>query len=176
MNENRKMRKLFIAMIALASWSAVHTSAANAQAAKFLQQFNDWSSYIGDGSNEKICFAVSQPKDSEPKKVNRGQIAFYLTTWKDDNIKDQISIKIGYPFKEGSKVSAIIGPDTFTLYVNKDKAFIKNPDDELRLITAMKNGAKMIVKGTSQRGTLTTDIFSLSGITAALDHVAQSCS
>lgn len=163
-------------MIALAYWSISTAPAAYAQAATFLQQFNDWSSYVRDGSGDKICFAVSQPKDSEPKTVKRGQIVFYLTTWKKDNIKNQVSIKIGYPLKEGSKVSATIGPQSFSFFVKDDKAFIEKPGDQSRLVEAMKKGAKMIIKGTSKRGTLTTDIYSLSGITAALKHVAKSCS
>ena len=32
----------------------------------------------------------------------------------------------------------------------------------------MKAGSKMVIKGTSKRGTNTTDIYSLSGVTAAL--------
>lgn len=170
------MRKLLIAVLSVAFWSMADAPTATAQSAKFLEQFNDWSSYTRDGSGDKICFAVSQPKDSEPKGVNRGQIVFYLTTWKKDNIKNQVSVKIGYPFKEGSKVSATIGPDSFSLFVKDDKAFIENPADEARLVAAMRKGAKMVIKGTSRRGTLTTDIYSLSGITAALKHVAQTCS
>ena len=169
------MRKILIAVIALTYWSISSAPIASAQAAKFLKQFNDWSSYVRDGDNDKICFAVSQPKDSEPKGANRGQIIFYLTTWKKDNIKNQVSIKIGYPLKDGSKVTATIGADTFAFFVKDDKAFIEKPGDQSLLITAMKKGAKMIIKGTSKRGTLTTDIYSLSGITRALQHVAQSC-
>ena len=169
------MRKFIITLMALSSWSLLHTTTANAQAATFLQQFNDWSSYVRDGSSDKICFAVSQPKDSEPKKANRGQIVFYLTTWKKDKINNQASIKIGYPLKDGSKVSATIGPDSFSFFVKDDKAFIEKTGDESRLVAAMKKGSKMIIKGVSKRGTNTTDIYSLSGITAALKHVAKSC-
>ena len=172
------MRKLLILATAFTFGAAIHIAPvqAQAQAAKFLKQFNDWSSYVRDSATNKICFAVSQPKDSEPKKVKRGQIVFYLTTWKQDNVKNQVSVKIGYPFKEGSKVTATIGPESFSLITKDDKAFIEKTGDEARLIEAMKKGAKMIVKGTSKRGTLTTDIYSLSGISAALKHVAKSCS
>ena len=170
------MRKRTILAIALLLTAGFNVRPALAQSAKFLEQFGDWSSYIRETNNSKICFAASQPKDWEPKRVKRGQIVFYLTTWKADDIKNQVSVKIGYPFKEGSKVSAIIGPEKFSLITREDKAFIENTDDEAKLIEAMKKGAKMIVKGTSKRGTLTTDIYSLSGITKALKHVAKSCS
>jgi hypothetical protein len=43
------------------------------------------------------------------------------------------------------------------------------------MIDAMKRGAEMSVTGTSSRGTLTRDNYSLSGISAALDKVAATC-
>ena len=47
--------------------------------------------------------------------------------------------------------------------------------DEKKLIDAMKRGAEMSVTGTSSRGTLTRDNYSLAGISAALDKVAATC-
>ena len=42
-------------------------------------------------------------------------------------------------------------------------------------LLAMIAGATMSVQGTSSRGTLTTDTYSLSGITAALNAIAREC-
>jgi len=39
----------------------------------------------------------------------------------------------------------------------------------------MKGGTSLIVKGTSSRGTLTTDKYSLLGISAALDKIGEAC-
>jgi hypothetical protein len=52
---------------------------------------------------------------------------------------------------------------------------MKSPNDEAKLLAAMRDGSKMIVKGTSRRGTLTTDEYSLKGISAALDKIASEC-
>ncbi|MEM8744554.1 MAG: invasion associated locus B family protein [Pseudomonadota bacterium] len=43
------------------------------------------------------------------------------------------------------------------------------------MVTAMKAGSTMVVQGRSTRGTLTTDEYSLSGITKALDAVTKAC-
>jgi hypothetical protein len=43
------------------------------------------------------------------------------------------------------------------------------------LVDALKAGSKMVVKGTSRRGTNTIDEYSLAGISAALDSVAKAC-
>ena len=45
----------------------------------------------------------------------------------------------------------------------------------MKLLAAMKRGNTMIVTGTSSRGTLTTDRYSLSGITAAIEAIGKAC-
>jgi hypothetical protein len=52
---------------------------------------------------------------------------------------------------------------------------MKSQNDEAKLMAAMRQGSKMVVKGTSRRGTLTTDEFSLKGLSAALDKIASEC-
>ena len=61
------------------------------------------------------------------------------------------------------------------MFTDKDSAWIENPDQENDLIEAMRKGTKMTVEGTSRRGTVTTDSYSLSGVTAALDAIAKEC-
>ena len=39
----------------------------------------------------------------------------------------------------------------------------------------MQKGTRMTVVGKSRRGTVTTDTYSLSGISAALDAIAKEC-
>ena len=39
----------------------------------------------------------------------------------------------------------------------------------------MKKGNRMVVKGTSSRGTLTTDTFSLKGFTKAYGAIGKAC-
>ncbi|MFO1120388.1 MAG: invasion associated locus B family protein [Rhodospirillales bacterium] len=43
------------------------------------------------------------------------------------------------------------------------------------IVAAMKAGKAMIVRGTSARGTLTTDTYSLSGFSAALAAIDKAC-
>ena len=39
----------------------------------------------------------------------------------------------------------------------------------------MKRGAQIVVTGTSQRGTVTHDTYSLAGLSDALDKIHESC-
>jgi hypothetical protein len=61
------------------------------------------------------------------------------------------------------------------MYTQGDGIWIKNAAEEGRLIDAMRKSADATVKGVSSRGTQTTDIFSLKGLSQALDKVGQDC-
>jgi hypothetical protein len=80
-----------------------------------------------------------------------------------------------YPFKDGSKVTVEIDGAKFTMFTDRDSAWIENPSQEPELISAMKSGTRMTVQGTSRSGTLTTDSYSLAGVTAALDAIMKAC-
>ncbi|MEM7620182.1 MAG: invasion associated locus B family protein [Pseudomonadota bacterium] len=148
-----------------------------AQGAKLIEQFEskDWSAQIYEDNGKKICFAASKPTSSEPSGVRRGEIIFYVSSWPADKVNHEVSVKIGYSFKPGSEVTAEIGDKKFTFFVKDDKAFIAEAEEEKRLIEAIKAGSAMVIKGLSSRGTQTTDQYSLSGVSAALKKIAQSC-
>jgi len=153
---------------------ALTTAPAIAQEVKLLEKYNDWSVYTADGDG-KVCFAVSQPKSSTPKNVRRGPIYFYVSGYPKDKVTSEISVKMGYPFPPGGKVAVNIGSTKFELFTKDEGAFIEKTEDEAKLVDAMKAGSAMTVKGRSARGTNTTDNYSLSGATAALERIAKEC-
>ena len=61
------------------------------------------------------------------------------------------------------------------MYTQNDGAWIKNAAEEARMIEAMRKGADLTVKGTSGRGTQSTDQYSLKGLAQALDRAEQEC-
>jgi hypothetical protein len=68
-----------------------------------------------------------------------------------------------------------VGSDEFQLYPKEDKAFMRDPAEERKLLDAMRKGTNMTVKGTSARGTNTTDSYSLKGLASALKQLETSC-
>jgi invasion protein IalB len=84
-------------------------------------------------------------------------------------------VVIGYPFKTSSDATAEIGSTKFAMYTQNDGAWIKNVAEEQRMVDAMRKGTDLIVKGTSGRGTQSTDQFSLKGLAQALDKIEQEC-
>ncbi len=165
-------RRLIFTGIALAVGFA---TAADAQTPTRIGTFRDWSAYSFADATGKICYAATQPSQSLPTGVNRDPVFLMVSTRPSERIVNETSIMIGYPIQENSTVTAEIDGQTFTLFTKDDGAWVDNTTVEAELVAAMKRGRTLVVKGTSRRGTNTTDTFSLQGVTAALDTVAREC-
>ncbi|WP_072396018.1 invasion associated locus B family protein [Hyphomicrobium sp. CS1GBMeth3] len=137
--------------------------------------FGDWLVHENAGEGPKTCFAASQPKAKEPAGANRSKIVLYVSAWPKEGVKSEVSVKLGYPIKPDSTVSVAVGDAEFQLFPDQDRAYVADATEELKLVDAMKKGSSLIVKGTSTRGTLTTDTYSLIGLGRALDAVAAAC-
>jgi invasion protein IalB len=142
-----------------------------------LGQYGDWGAYTGMSGGRKVCFALGKPASSQTNPPNRPRDPAYLfvSSRPADNVRNEVSVVIGYPFKPSSEATAEIDTAKFVMYTQNDGAWIKNAADETRLVDAMRKGANLIVKGTSGRGTETTDRYSLKGLAQAVDRVNQEC-
>jgi len=166
------MNKLFwAALLMLAGLAAP----ALAQTATFKEKHGDWSVYVYDVGGKKTCFAVAQPRSKKPANVRRDPIYFYVSSWPKDKVTGEISVKMGYPLKPGAPAETLIAAAAFKLFTKDEGAYIEKTEDEQKLVTAMKAGTVMVVKGRSTRGTLTTDEYSLTGVSKAIDAAAQAC-
>ena len=142
-----------------------------------LGQYGDWGAYTASPGGNKVCFALAKPKSTklEPAGRPRDQSYIFVSTRPTEKVKNEVSVIIGYPFKASSDATAEIGTAKFAMYTEKDGAWIKNVAEEARMVDAMRKGADLTVKGTSGRGTQSTDQYSLKGIAQALDKVEQEC-
>src|SRR6516165_11675296 len=124
-----------------------------------LGQYGDWGAYTASPGGSKICFALAKPKSSktEPAGRSRDQSYMFVSSRPSDNVKNEVSVIIGYPFKTSSDATAEIGGAKFAMYTQNDGAWIKNVAEEARMVDAMRKGADLTVKGTSGRGTQSTD-------------------
>jgi hypothetical protein len=142
-----------------------------------LQQYGDWGVYAGASGGHKVCFALAQPTSAETDPPNRPRDPIYLfvSTRPAENVRNEVSVIIGYPFRNNSEASAEVGDAKFILQTQGDNAWLKNPAEEDQLVDAMRRGSDMVVKGVSGRGTQTTDRYSLKGVSQALERVSQEC-
>ena len=142
-----------------------------------LGQYGDWGAYTASPGGNKVCFALAKPKTTktEPAGRKRDPSYVFVSTRPAENVKNEVSVIIGYPFKTSSDATAEIGTAKFAMYTQNDGAWIKNVAEEARMVDAMRKGADLTVKGTSGRGTQSTDQYSLKGLAQALDKIEQEC-
>lgn len=140
-----------------------------------LGTFDSWEAYKTNDGRGAVCYVVTQPQAKDPPTAKRDPIYFMITTWPKANIANEPSIVIGYQFKDASKATVQVGSDKFDFFTKADGAWMQGGAEEQRLITALRGASEMTVKGFSKRGTLTTDTYSLKGISAALDKIAEGC-
>ena len=161
--------------------AAAQASAPNPTAqATLLGQFGDWGAYTATPAGRKVCFALAKPASSQDNPPNRRTAAnivyMFVSSRPAEKVKEEVSILVtGYAFKASSEASFAIGGSTFPMYTQNDGAWVKNAADEGRMVDAMRKAADAVVKGTTSRGTQTTDTFSLKGFDQALKRVAQEC-
>ncbi len=151
---------------------------APAQAAdpQLIATHGKWSAYVyTDEAGNKVCYMASEPEKHEGNYKARGAIFALVTNRPAESTKNVFSYIAGYAYKPGSDATARIGDQSFTLFTQEDTAWAPDAATDEKITEAMRKGANMVVKGTSSRGTLTTDTYSLSGSGAAHDAITREC-
>lgn len=142
-----------------------------------IGRFNDWRAYVDGADAKKICFIGSAPTKAEGKYTQRGQTYVLITHRPGDSppTQGEVSVEAGYTYKPDSEVSVDINGKTFKLFTRDGNAWARDPQSDKALVQAMRAGNEMVIKGTSSRGTLTTDTYSLLGFTAAYESIGKAC-
>jgi hypothetical protein len=133
-------------------------AAGDAQPA-LLGQYGDWGAYAATPGGRKVCFSIAKPKSAQtnPAGRKRDQAYVFVSSRPAENVRNEVSVIIGYPFKDKTDATAEIGADKFAMYTLNDGAWIKNVAEEARMVEAMRKGSDLTVKGMSGHGTESTD-------------------
>lgn len=166
------------AMAAIAVMSAAGLSGAVAQeSTNVVATEGDWTVFAA--SNPKECWAVSPPKSTlntrngKEVEVTRGDIRLYVAYRTGQN--GEVSFTGGYPFAPDSTVEVDVGGQKFDLFTEGESAWTGSPNEDSKLIAALRAGVTAVVTGRSARGTTTKDTFSLTGVTAATNAAKARC-
>lgn len=174
---NRK-RVAFAMVLATAALSPSLASAVAAQPAQ-LGTFKSWSAYETGSGDAKVCYALARPTSTEPANIKRDPPFILINDWPARHAKAEPEIVPGFQYKDGSSVTAQIGGDTITFFTKNDGgaggAWIEAQAEEERFVNAMKSGSEAVVTGTSRRGTVVRDTYSLAGFGDALDKAQTAC-
>jgi invasion protein IalB len=167
------MNRSFLAIAAVTMLG----SAALAAEPNEVGTFQKWKVYTSNESDGKMCFIASSPQESKYSQqiTSRDPVFFMITSIPAKKIRNEVSTIMGFAFGPNATVQLDIDGTKYTLFTaNTDTAWAM-PDQEVMLVNALKAGAKLTLVGSSKRGTVTTDTYSLAGVTAALNKMAMEC-
>ncbi len=167
--------KFTSAALIVSALALVLPAPVQAQEAKLIDSFGDWEAYREPDGGKTVCYIGSQPKKSRGKYKKRGKVYILVTHRPAEKSLGVVSFKAGYTYQKTSEVDVSIGKTTFRLFTDAGHAFAYDDKADKNLVKAMARGARMVVRGTSARGTKTTDTYSLKGFTAALKAINKAC-
>ena len=152
-------------------------SAPGAVQPTLLGQYGEWGAYTASPGGKKVCFALAKPANSSTSPPNRPRDPAWLfvSTRPAEKVKDEVSVIFGYGLKPNSDANIEVAGGSYAMYTQADGAWVKNAAEEPKLVEVMRKGQDLTVKGTSAKGTLSTDVYSLKGLSLALDKVGQEC-
>lgn len=169
-----------IQMTALAAlMSAILITPAFAQSSDPVElgRFGAWKAFAFEesGGKGKVCFMSATPEKQEGKFTKRGDVAFFITHWAAEGTRDVVSVAIGYPFKKGSTLNIAVDGKSYTMVTDGEMAWAANSAADAEIASAVRRGSKLVIKAVSQRGTETTDTYSLKGSGDAYKNISSAC-
>jgi invasion protein IalB len=143
--------------------------------------FSDWEAVSFKDAKGKVCYITSRPKKADTTIKNRALTAVMVTHRPAEKTFDVVDFIAGYNYKEGSKATVEIDDQKLTLFTVGNAAWAwDNPtaDDQAtdkKLVDAMRKGTSLVLRGTTARGTETTDTYSLIGFNKAYTAIGAAC-
>jgi hypothetical protein len=134
-----------------------------------------WTAYVAREKTAQICYIVGEPAKSEPANVKRDPAHLLVTHNTADKTSDVVSFIAGYPFKEGSAPDLDIGGKKFSLFTKEDTAWARDAATDKAIVETMLKAKQAVVKGSSVRGTATTDTYTLAGFGQVLGEIDKTC-
>lgn len=165
---------LVLGVVALAA-SIAGPAAAQSGEPKLLGTFRDWNAFMLEEPGGRVCWMAAKPTKDEGNYSRRGDIFALVTHRPYEKSLDVVSFVAGYPHAEGSEVTLQIGNSRFDLFTEGDTSWARDERADQEIVKAIRAGSKMVVRGTSSRGTRTTDTYSLAGSSAAYDAINKAC-
>ena len=146
-----------------------------AQEVKKIGKYKDWEAMEAYEPNGKICFAQSVPVLQAPKS-NKRDAKLFVTFRPEENISNEISVTPGYEFNSKNSVIAASGKNKFKFDIMQQGfAWIADNKIEVKMISRMKKGSRIMITGYNKNGSQTIDHYSLLGFTKAYNASKKAC-
>ena len=164
------LKKIFILLILL-----VFSSNSLAVTPRSTGKYKNWESFVAETDKGKICFAQTVPTKRAPAAIKRDKSKLFVTFRPSEEIKDEVSLTSGHDYKTSS-VTASSGKRKYSLFSQKEFAWLLDDQEEKKFIQLMKKATDIIVKARTTKGAETTDHYSMMGFTKAYNTAKKTCS
>ena len=140
---------------------------AAAQSVQALGEFRDWAAYSAADGTGQVCFAMSKPSGVSPAVDGYTQAYLYLTNRPAEGVSNELNLVAGFNFAPDQPATLTVGGKSFDLFTQRDAAWLLDASQNDDLAGALRAGSTVTIEGTSEKGILVKETFSLSGATAA---------
>ena len=164
----------FAAAFAFVAASSIAT-VASAQSVQVIGTFKDWAAYSASEGAGAVCFAMSKPSTVDPQPDGYTQAYLYLTHRPSENVSNELNLVAGFEFAPDQPATLSVGGKSFDLFTQKDAAWLLDAGKSQDLAGAMRAGQSLVIQGTTDKGILVSETFSLSGATAASKAIDSGC-
>jgi hypothetical protein len=134
-----------------------------------------WSAFAETDKNAKACYVVGRPLKTEPDNLKRGDVYVYVTHRPAEKTFNVVSFAVGYPYKDATDAELTVDTHKFALFTSKESAWSRDAATDKAVVDAMAKAKLAVLKGTSTRGTNTTDTYSLDGFGSMLAQIDKAC-
>lgn len=149
---------------------------ASAQSVQVIGTFKDWAAYsASSGGAGAVCFAMSKPVSVDPSPDGYTQAYLYLTHRPSENVSNELNLVAGFEFAPDQPATLSVGGKSYDLFTQKDAAWLLDASQADSLAGAMRAGSSLAIQGTSTKGILVNETFSLAGATAASKAIDSGC-
>ncbi len=133
----------------------------------------DWKVFTIKKGNETMCYIASVPVKKTGNYTRRGE-PFVLVTHRKASV-DEVSVSSGYPYKDNQETVLSVDGKRYNLFVKGERGWAYDEKQDNAIVGSMIKGSEMVVKGVSQKGTTSTDTYSLKGFTKAHQKMKALC-
>jgi invasion protein IalB len=167
--------------------------------------FGDWNVFVSQTPRGRICYVLAQPKTREPDGLKRDPGYAFISDRPSEGVRNEVSFIMGFDVAGGTeseskseagssaktrrearserrgKTKSLAGPlasvgeESFDLLPKGSDLWVKNAAREGALIAEMKKGATLEIKAASLRGNESTDAYSLTGFSQAMERLQKEC-
>ncbi|MFK7866527.1 MAG: invasion associated locus B family protein [Alphaproteobacteria bacterium] len=169
------MRAAMVGGLLFGAMGGIESSMAQSASEKSLGAFKNWTAYVYDNDDGRICTMWSTPTKSEGNYTRRGKIWAFVTHRPDINTQNELVFQQGYAVDGDKAVTLTIDGKKMEGSYTQDETIFYHIAQSTDIVNAMRRGNSMIMKSISSRGTLTTDRYSLLGFTAAHRAITEAC-